>query len=167
MTDTTDRFRFPFLAAGQAQKEMTHNEALALIDLLLAATVEASDAVTPPDAPTPGQAWLLGPAPTGAWAGQANAIAGWTAGGWRFVAPVEGARARLRQTGEEAVFTSGSWIVGTLDAVQLRIGGTKVIGAQQSPIIAPSGGDVTDANARATIGQILGVLRDHGLIAAA
>ncbi|MGL4312420.1 MAG: DUF2793 domain-containing protein, partial [Sphingomonas sp.] len=36
MAETTSRLALPLLAAGQAQKEMFHNEALALIDLALA-----------------------------------------------------------------------------------------------------------------------------------
>ena len=33
MSDTTARLRLPTLRAGQAQKELTHNEALTLLDL--------------------------------------------------------------------------------------------------------------------------------------
>ena len=39
---TTDRLRLPRLAAAQAQKEMTHNEALTLLDAAVQATVVAS-----------------------------------------------------------------------------------------------------------------------------
>lgn len=169
MTDATPRLALPYLDAGQAQKEMTHNEALARIDLLLAATAEAIGAIDPPDAPLPGQTWLLGAAPTGAWAGRAGTLAGWTDGGWRFAEPVDGLRVRVRDTGIEAVYSSGSWQAGILDAVQLRIGGNQVVGARQPAIAdlaAPTDGTFTDVNARATIGEILGVLRAHGLIAA-
>ena len=94
MTDTTARLALPFLAAGQAQKEMTHNEALARLDLVVDATVEAVGLMTPPASPLPGQAWVTGAAPTGDWMGQANALAGWTESG-----KAKGGGARQRRVG--------------------------------------------------------------------
>ena len=41
MSEMTDRLLLPLLATAQAQKEVTHNEALTLVDLLLAPVVEA------------------------------------------------------------------------------------------------------------------------------
>lgn len=75
MTDTlaTPRFALPLLAVAQAQKEAMHNEALTLIDALLHATVEDGPLAAPPGAPMEGQCWIVGAAPTGAWAGQGRA----------------------------------------------------------------------------------------------
>ncbi|MFX4817188.1 DUF2793 domain-containing protein, partial [Acinetobacter baumannii] len=60
MAETTSRLALPLLAAGQAQKEMFHNEALALIDLALAAAVESVGLNTPPATPEDGQCWIVG-----------------------------------------------------------------------------------------------------------
>ncbi len=79
------RFSLPLLVAGQAQKEVTWNESLALIDALLAMRVESLGENAPPAAPLPGQCWIVGDAPTGAWTGAAGKAAIATAGGWRFV----------------------------------------------------------------------------------
>jgi hypothetical protein len=165
MTDSTARLALPYLAPGQAQKEITHNEALARLYLLLAGVVEATDTIVPPDAPQPGQAWLLGAAPTGAWSDQPHAIAGWTDSGWRFVAPVEGLCVRVRGSGLEARFHDGAWELGSVDAVQLRVNGVQVVGSRQPAVPDPVGGSVVDLIARETIGSILSVLRAHGLIA--
>jgi Protein of unknown function (DUF2793) len=89
MPDVTDRLSLPLLVAGQAQKEVTHNEALTLIDFLAQPVVVAVAPVSVPAAPTLGQSWIVGAAPTGAWAGKAAHIASWTSGGWRFCAPNE------------------------------------------------------------------------------
>jgi hypothetical protein len=35
MSETTNRLELPFLASGQAQKHVTHNEALAQLDALV------------------------------------------------------------------------------------------------------------------------------------
>jgi hypothetical protein len=47
------------LQAGQAQKELTHNEALALIDMLLHAQVESMTVATPPGGAVVGQCWVV------------------------------------------------------------------------------------------------------------
>jgi hypothetical protein len=78
MTDSTARFALPLLHAGQAQKEITHNEALLALDILLHPEVEAVGENQPPPAPGAGQCWIVGDAPTGAWAGQADRIAAWS-----------------------------------------------------------------------------------------
>lgn len=56
MTDTTPRLALPMLQPGQAQKEMFHNEALALLDLATQAVVEAVGVDAPPGDPVPGRA---------------------------------------------------------------------------------------------------------------
>lgn len=48
MADGTDRLRLPLLTAGQAQKEVTHNEALLLLDLLVQASVQSAGLTSPP-----------------------------------------------------------------------------------------------------------------------
>lgn len=87
MTMTTARHALPLIAPGQAQKEMFHNEAVAGIDALLHPAVEGVGATVPPADPAIGRSWLLGAEPSGAWTGQAYALAAWTDGGWRFHRP--------------------------------------------------------------------------------
>ena len=89
----SDRLKLPMLAAAQAQKEVTHNEALALADIAVQAVVQSVGPVAVPASPVVGQCWIVGAEPTGAWTGRAGAIAAWTSGGWRFVLPFEGMQA--------------------------------------------------------------------------
>ncbi len=165
MADVTDRLALPLLAAGQAQKEVFHNEALLLLDLVAGAGVEAVGPNTPPASPTPGQAWVVGPAPTDDWAGHGQALAGRTAGGWRFVAPREGLAVWSAADGAVARFHSGAWEVGNLRGHAVLIDGNKVVGARAAAIADPSGGATVDSEARAAIGAVLAALRGHGLIA--
>src|SRR3546814_20723189 len=88
----TARFRRPRLAAAQARKEVTHQEARTLLDALVQPVVEAGPQNSPPLAPAVGQCWLVGPAPTAEWSEAAGTIALWTAGGLRFAAPFAGMR---------------------------------------------------------------------------
>jgi hypothetical protein len=90
MTETSARFALPFLQPGQAQKEVYHNEALALLDIAVQAAVQSADVAVPPDSPATGSCWIVAAGATGAWAGRSGTIAGWTSGGWRFVEPSEG-----------------------------------------------------------------------------
>ena len=88
---TTPHFPLPYLFAAQAGKELTHNEALLLIDLLLHRRVLGVGA-DPANltAPQEGQAWIVATGATGGWAARDGQIALFGAGGWRFIAPPEG-----------------------------------------------------------------------------
>ena len=166
MSDTrTDRFALPLLQPGQAQKEMWHNEAIAALDLLVQPMAVAMAVDTPPATPEAGQAWIVGTAATGAWSGKADHVAGWTGGGWRFVAPVDGMTVWVAADALAARFTSGAWVLGDVACARLVVGGDRVVGARQAAVADPSGGTVIDIEARAALVAMLGVLRTHGLIA--
>lgn len=165
MSDTA-RLALPLLESGQAQKELTHNEALALIDLGMHAEVEAVGVDLPPGAPAIGECWVVGTAPVGAWTGQAGAIAGWTAGGWRFLRPREGMRAWNRAAGREATRADGAWEDGVVRASRVIVDGTQVVGARRPAVALPTGGTVIDTEARAAMAQLLAALTAHGLLAA-
>lgn len=161
----TPRFALPLIEPGQSQKEMFHNEALARIDVAAHAAVVAAHTNQPPEAPEPGQCWLVGTAPEGEWAGAAGAIAGWTEGGWRFVTPVEGMRVWLSREAGSAVFAAGAWHFGEVYG-RLIVGGVQLIGPRAAAIAQPNGGTTVDAEARSTLASILQMLRAHGLIEA-
>uniref|UniRef100_UPI0035CC549E DUF2793 domain-containing protein n=1 Tax=uncultured Sphingomonas sp. TaxID=158754 RepID=UPI0035CC549E len=154
----------PLLQSGQAQKEVTHNEALSLLDLAVQAVVETVGDNAPPAAPTPGACWIVGAAPTGAWTGAAHALAGWSASGWRFVAPRAGMSAWSRGDDAMAHFDGAGWVVGTLSGTRLVLGGAVLLGPPQPGIAAPASGATVDAEARSAIGAILAALRAHGLV---
>lgn len=161
----TARLGLPLLDAGQAQKEMTVNEALVGLDLLTQPAVVAIGLTTPPGAPADGQAWIVGGAPAGAWAGRAHMLAGWTGGGWRFVGPREGMAVWSEADGCAATFIGGVWRLGQLRGERVEIGGLQVVGPRGAAITSPAGGGVIDAEARAALAAVLAMLRDHGLMA--
>ena len=53
------------IQAAQAQKYVTHNEAIELLDMIIHLTVQEFDATTPPSLTLKGQFWALDAAPTG------------------------------------------------------------------------------------------------------
>ncbi|WP_404336214.1 DUF2793 domain-containing protein [Sphingomonas sp. MMS12-HWE2-04] len=162
MTETP-RLNLPLLEPGQAQKEMTHNEALARLDLLVHGRLVALAANVPPVAPAPGQCWVIGSAPQGVWADHSHAIAGWTTSGWHFVAPQEGMRLWIDAEAGFALFRDGGWHSGEAFG-KVFIEGRQVVGPQSEAIAEPSGGMTVDAAARTAIVSVLEALRAHGLV---
>ena len=148
MNDATPRLLLPMLVPGQAQKEMSHNEALTVLDAVVQASAVALGTQTPPTDPTIGECWIIGDAPTGDWAARARNLAIWTAGGWRFVEPTPGFRAWVVEDGAEARFGETGWNAASPAA----------------PIPDPSGGATVDSGARTAIAAILAVLRRQNLV---
>ncbi|MCC5989160.1 MAG: DUF2793 domain-containing protein [Pararhodobacter sp.] len=109
MSDQSARLALPFIQPSQAQKHVTHNEALQILDLLVQLVVETFDATTPPSLPEEGQVWALGAAPGNEWAGQAAMLAAWVQGGWVFIAPQPGWRAWGREEEALRIWTGTQW----------------------------------------------------------
>jgi hypothetical protein len=86
LTDTL-HLALPLLAAAQAQKHVTHNEALVLLDAIAQGSVLDRHLATPPASPVAGDRYLIAASPTGAWAGQAGKIAHFIDGVWDFIVP--------------------------------------------------------------------------------
>lgn len=159
------RLGLPFLSAGQAQKELTHNEALLLLDAAVHACCAAAPANVPPQSPETGLVYLCGDTPTGAWEGQPNRVACYTENGWRFIVPFDGFELSDRHSGRRWRFALGIWSLGMVKASEIQVNGIKVLGAQQPPISNAVGGTTIDSEARDTLGQVLSALRTHGIIA--
>ena len=121
MTDTSN-LGLPFIAAAQAQKHVTHNEALRILDSLVQLAVLDRDLNAPPGSPDEGERWIVkaSPAPTGAWAGHGNEIAAWQDGGWRFHAPQLGWIAYASDEGALVIWNGTAWVdfLATVTALQ-------------------------------------------------
>lgn len=160
----THRLHLPLLATAQAQKEMTHNEALALLDIAVQAVVVEVAPSAIPVSPLPGQSWIVSTDATGAWGGQDGAIATWTTAGWRFVMPFEGMMVWSLADGVAARRIAGGWDVGGSPVTAVLIQGNQVVGPRRPPIADPSGGMTVDAEVRTAVSSLLDALRTHGLI---
>lgn len=82
MADTSPRLLLPYIQAAQAQKHVTHNEALRRLDGLVNLTVEDRNRSAPPASPAEGEAYLVAAGATGFWAGWSGDIALWADGTW-------------------------------------------------------------------------------------
>jgi hypothetical protein len=160
----TPRLSLPLLSAGQAQKEIFHNEALQSLDSLVEGTVEQLPAPAPPASPALGACYIVGDNPTDAWAGMPQCVAAWTTGGWRFFQPFEGMTFYVSSVGNWAVYRGAMWEIGMLRGDALIIGGQQVVGPRAAAIVSASGGTTVDTEARAALDEVLGAMRLHGLI---
>lgn len=91
MTDTT-HLGLPFIEDSQAQKHVTHNEALRILDAVIQIVVDDMTRTTPPVSPVEGERHVVAVGASGAWAGHEAAIATWQDGAWIFLAPKTGWR---------------------------------------------------------------------------
>lgn len=158
------RLTLPFLQPGQAQKDMSHNEALQALDMWVQPVVETADLAVPPATPVEGQCWIVAAAPSGDWSGRAGQIAQWTAGGWRFGLPAEGWRSHVKDRSADMVHDGTEWRDAALRADALYFAGLQVISGRRPAITDPVGGAMIDGEARSAIVAILGAMRVHGLI---
>ncbi len=142
-TSTTPRLGLPNLFTAQAQKELTVNEALAIIDALLHPVIEGL-ANDPPATPADGECWIVNSQPTGDWTGQAGQIACRQAGNWLFVTPATGMVVFDKSAAQSSRF-DGSWI-------------------SAAGVTLPAGGGTVDAEARTAISEIVDALEAAGIL---
>ncbi len=161
----SNRFALPFLEAGQAQKEVTHNGAIRAIDDLLHLSVLGRTESAPPSLPVTGGLWIVATAGTGAWTGHDHQLAAWDGFGWSFRTPAEGMLAWVAGEAVFTVFRGGAWSAGGWPASALDIAGRTVLGASPTTIAPPAGGAMIDAEARAVIVALSTALRSQGIIA--
>ena len=105
---STANLSLPFLEAGQAQKHVTLNEALRLLDAIVQLAVGDVNAV-PPAVPADGECHIVGAAASGAFAGHENEIAAFQDGAWIFLPPRPGWRAWNAEAETLLVWTGAAW----------------------------------------------------------
>ena len=110
MSDTTHNLALPLIAANQAQKHVTHNEALVQLDALVQLACLDKDLAAPPAAPAEGDRYLVvAAAPKGAWAGLSGQVACFRDGVWIGLAPRPGWIAYVADEADLYTFAGGAW----------------------------------------------------------
>jgi hypothetical protein len=115
MSDTSAILGLPYLQPSQAQKHVTHNEALQQLDVLVQLTVQAFDAATPPALPQDGAVYALGVGAIGVWAGQDGGIAAWLDDMWQFRSPQVGWRAWGQDDSTLRIWDGSDWRLPTVE----------------------------------------------------
>ena len=110
ISDTSPILGLPYLQPSQAQKHVTHNEALRLLDVLAQLQVQTRTLTVAPGAPVEGDRHIVANSATGAWTGHDDEIAFLDAsGGWQFITPQTGWQARVLDEEISVFYTSTGW----------------------------------------------------------
>lgn len=109
MSDTTPNLALPLIAAAQAQKHVTHNEALLLLDAATQLAVIDRTHAAPPGAPAAGERFLVAAPATGAFASHEGEIALWDGAAWAFLMPRAGWRAYVVAERTTLVHDGAAW----------------------------------------------------------
>ena len=109
MTDTAN-LALPCIEGSQAQKHVTHNEALRVLDTLVQLAVLDRDLTAPPGSPVEGQRWIVKTGATGAWASHVNAVAAWQDGAWQFSTPRIGWLAYVVDESALLAWNGSAWV---------------------------------------------------------
>lgn len=144
---TTPKLGLGYIASSQAQKEITHNEALNDLDCLVKTSVISTALATPPASPNAGDAYIVAAAPTGAWSGCANHVACYY-GGWTLKAPKAGWTAWAEDQNRLLYYTGTTWATLTtpqIDATLTWAPGPLAAGAgATSPALTVTGAALGD-----------------------
>jgi len=107
--ENTTNLKMPLLVSNQSQKEITHNEALIIIDNILQNGVIDKDLTTPPSNPNTNDIYIVGASATGAWSGKDNQLAFYD-NGWRFIEAREGFTFWVNDENKLYSFDGSNWI---------------------------------------------------------
>ena len=106
----TSNLSLPYIAASQAQKHVTHNEAIRILDGLVQLSVVEHGQSIPPTAPSDGDRFGLTDTPEGDWDGYPNHIAAFVDGSWTFYQPREGWRMWCQAQQTLLVYSHAQWV---------------------------------------------------------
>ena len=100
--------KLPYLAPAQAQKHVTHNEALRQLDAIVQLSV-VTQTNEPPQSPQNGDCYIVGENPQGAFTGKALHIAAFQDGAWTLLTPNIGCRSYVQDVAAFLVFDGTAW----------------------------------------------------------
>lgn len=109
MHNLSPNLSLPFLLPNQAQKHITLNDALSLLDALAQLVVINDGLTVPPSAPAEGDCHVVGAQAIGFWADKDAQIASWRNSGWAFLTPQIGWRAYCVSQQDIIVYTQSGW----------------------------------------------------------
>ncbi|AIJ53869.1 hypothetical protein C086_00484 [Brucella abortus F6/05-3] len=107
--DETPNLKLPYILPSQAQKHVTHNEALRMLDAIVHLGVKSWSLGDAPSSPAEGDRYIVAAQASGAWAGKDGMIASFIDGGWLFVIPATGWLAYVADEALLLVFDGSLW----------------------------------------------------------
>jgi len=108
--EQTPNLKLPYIMAAQAQKHVTHNEAIRALDAIVQLGTLDRDLSAPPASPVEGDRYIVAAGASGAWSGHDGSIAAWQDGVWMLHAPVPGWIAWVADEDALVAFDGTAWV---------------------------------------------------------
>ncbi len=99
----------PYLDAAQAQKHVTHNDALRVLDALVQSAVLSRALTVAPATPADGDRYIVPAGATGIWAAQVGKIAAYQDGVWAYYGPRTGWTVWVVAESALLIYSGGAW----------------------------------------------------------
>ena len=99
----------PLIQPSQAQKHVTHNAALTVLDVLVQTTAKSRSLTAPPVGAVSGDCYIVASGATGDWLGEDQSVAVFNGSFWDFYAPKTGWRVWVEGEDTEAVYDGSLW----------------------------------------------------------
>lgn len=117
----TPRHNLPLIAPAQAQKHITHNEALMTLDRLAQLSVQSRTQIVPPEPAADGAAFIIAPNAQGEWLEKEGQIAVRLDQNWRYFAPKDGYLAWCVVEEALLAYRAGAWSLAVPEKSVLEV----------------------------------------------
>lgn len=106
----TSNLQLPTIETSQAQKEVTVNEAFAIVDAILNVGAADKDLATPPGSPAEGDLYIVAASATGDWSSHEDDITYYNNSEWKFITPQEGMRLWVSDENRLYIYDGTEWL---------------------------------------------------------
>nr|WP_298101339.1 DUF2793 domain-containing protein [uncultured Shinella sp.] len=121
--DASENLNLPYILPSQAQKHVTHNEAIKALDAIVQLAVASRTVTSPPPTPGAGARYIVPAGATGAWTGREKHVAAWQDDVWVFYMPRTGWLAHAVDENRLLTFGATDWALSAFNvALPDRIG---------------------------------------------
>ena len=110
MSNSSPILALPYIQPAQAQKHVTHNEGMRIIDAVAHLSVVSVTVSNPPALPAAGVRYVVGPVGLGDWVGHDGSVAVFDGAGWSFLPPVLGWIAWVEDETKLRIFDGTGWV---------------------------------------------------------
>ncbi len=124
--DKTSKLQLPYLLSSQAQKHITHNDALRSLDAIVQLSVVSQNITDPPSSPTEGDRYIVKTNATNEWLGKDLEVAAWQDGSWMFYTPREGWLCWVEDEDALLVWEGNGW--GSIGGGTASVNPTALVG---------------------------------------
>ena len=107
--ETTELLGLPYIISSQAQKHVTHNEALRMLDALAQIGVVSRAVAAPPPSPAPGDRYMVPDGGAAAWGAPDGSLLAWQDGAWAAFEPRSGWIAWIADEGALVAHDGSAW----------------------------------------------------------